>query len=232
MSSPITLRMLSVILFVEIYQVLICCLQALTGLTHVRSQISAQENRNSDLSASHAFLRKLNAELTSQIEELKSRNEELQSKNEELSSNHASLVEENARIISQLDGVKDELVSVKAVSAGLKSELETAALKVQTIAADAMLSARAELMGEFKRGEYSSWDPNEEIQTWDKRAAVLAGGEVSEDEEEDVSTPALGSLKEKDSQTEPEPVEPITRAKDMAIETREKAASQEDITVD
>ena len=55
---------------------------------------------------------------------------------------------------------------------------------------------------------------------------------VSEDEEEEVSTPALGSLKEKDPQTEPEPVELDAGAKDMTVKTREKAASQEDITVD
>ena len=118
-------------------------------------QIPAQEKRNSNLSVSNASLRKLNVELTSQLEELKSRNEELQSKNEELSSIHADLVKENAKIISQLDGVKDELVSERVVSTGLKSKLETAALKVQTIAVDNMLSARAELMGEFKRGEHS-----------------------------------------------------------------------------
>ena len=49
-------------------------------------------------------------------------------------------------------------MSEKAVSAGLRSELETAELKVQTIAVDAVLSARAELMGEYKRGEHSTWD--------------------------------------------------------------------------
>ena len=64
-------------------------------------------------------------------------------------------MEKNAELISQMDGMKDELVS-----AGLKSELEMAALKVQTIAVDVVLSARAELMGEFKRGEHSNWDPD------------------------------------------------------------------------
>ena len=49
------------------------------------------------------------------------------------------------------------MVSERAVSAGLKSELETAALKVQTIVVDFVLSARAELMGKFKRGEHSCW---------------------------------------------------------------------------
>ena len=71
--------------------------------------------------AFNASLRKLNAEFTSQLEELKS-------KNENLSSNHAGIVEENAKIISHLNGMKDELVSEKGVSAGLKSKLETAAL--------------------------------------------------------------------------------------------------------
>ena len=37
-----------------------------------------------------------------------------------------------------MDGVRDELVSEKVMSAGLKSELETAELKVQTIAVNAM----------------------------------------------------------------------------------------------
>lgn len=48
--------------------------------------------------------------------------------------------------------MKDALEKVKVVSASLKSELETAALKVQTIAVDAVLSARAKLMGVYKRG--------------------------------------------------------------------------------
>ena len=36
------------------------------------------------------------------------------------------------------------------------------------------------------------------IWMWDKKAAMLVGGEVSEDEEVDVSTLALRSPKEKD----------------------------------
>ena len=68
-------------------------MQALTGFTHLRSQITGQEKRNVDLTASNDSLRKSNAELASQLEELKY-------SNEELSSNHAILVEENAKIIS------------------------------------------------------------------------------------------------------------------------------------
>ena len=44
----------------------------------------------------------------------------------------------------------------KATSAGLTYVLETAALKVQTTVVDAVLNARAELTGEFKRGEHLS----------------------------------------------------------------------------
>ena len=47
-----------------------------------------------------------------------------------------------------MDGAKDELAKEKAMSTGLKSELETTALKVQMIAVDVVLSARAELMEE------------------------------------------------------------------------------------
>ena len=107
---------------------------------------------------SNASLRKLNSEFTAQLEELKS-------KNEELTTIQVALAKKNAELISQMDGVRDELVSEKVVSTGLKCELEVTELKVQTIAVDAVLSARAELMGEFKRGEHSSWDLDEEIQT-------------------------------------------------------------------
>ena len=59
---------------------------------------------------------------------------------------------------------------------------------------NAVLSTCAKLMAKFKRGEHSSWDPNEEIQTREKRKVVLAGGEVSEDEgNEDESALAMES---------------------------------------
>ena len=96
-----------------------------------------------------------------------------------------------------MDCVKDELEKDKAVSANLKSELETATLKVQTIAVDAVLSARAGLMGEFKRGDHSNWDPHEEIRTWERRATVLDGdADASEDEDEEESALAIGSPKQ------------------------------------
>ena len=128
------------------------------GWTHLRSQITAEEKRNVDLTASNASLRKSNEKLTSQLEEIRMRNEEL-------SSNNTSLVEENAKLLGKLDRVKEELEGEKAVSVSLKSELESITTEVQAIVVNPILSARAELMAEFKRGEHSNWDPDEEIRT-------------------------------------------------------------------
>ena len=71
----------------------------------------------------------------------------------------------------------------------------------------------------------------------------MAGGEVCIDEEEEVSTPTTGSLGvepkhaepnagTKDTTIEPEWTELDAGAKDTAVESREKAASHEDITTD
>ena len=94
-----------------------------------------------------------------------------------------------------------------------------------------MLSARAELMGEFKRGKHSSWDLDEEILTWEKRAAMLAGGEVSEDEEE-MSTPAIGIPKEMGPRDGSDQAEPNAGANDVAPDVGEQAVFHEDITKD
>ena len=159
-------------------------------MSQLRGQIAHQEKRNNDLFASNASLRKTNAELTTQLEDLRA-------KNKELTTGHSSLVERNTKLTAKVDGMRGELDVEKAVSVGLRAELEMAAEKVQTIAVDAVLSARAELMGEFKRGEHSSWDPDEEIETWRKREAVLAGGEPGFDGEasDDEGAPAVESPK-------------------------------------
>ena len=175
-----------------------------------------------DLTASNTSLRKSNVELVAQLEELKSRNEEL-------TSNHADLIEGNANLSNQMDGVKGELDKEKAMSASLKPELEMAALKVQTIAMDALLSARAKLMGEYKRGEHTSWDLDEEIRTWEKRVAVVVwdGDDFKEEGDEELA-PAIVS---------PKNIEPDARAKDVAADMEEQGpvepiASHKDITID
>ena len=75
------------------------------------------------------------------------------------------------------------------------------------------------------------------IRTWDKRAVVLACGEVSEYEEgEEVSTPAERSPKDKDLIVESEPnvgaktVEPVVEAADVDVEPVDQTRSHEDIT--
>ena len=120
----------------------------MTGLSQLRRQIAHQERKNNDLFASNAALKKLNSKLSTQLEELKSRNEEL-------ATTQTDLVARNAELVSQVDCARDELSSKKAVSAALKAELEAAEEKFQTITVDVVLSARAELMGEYKRGEHS-----------------------------------------------------------------------------
>ena len=183
--------------------------------------------------ASNATLRKLNSELTVQMEELKTKNEELKSRNEELVADNSALVKKNAKLINKMDGVRDELTGEKAVSAGLKVELETAAEKIQTIVMDVVLSARAELMGEYKRGEHSSWDSDEEIETWKKREAVLAGGETaSDDEEYDDGAPAMESPKQKEVNVVPEQGEPDAGVEVVAPEPEDAAASAEDLAKD
>ena len=92
------------------------------GWTHLRSQMTAQEKWNVDLTASNASLRKLNKKLASQLKELRMRNDEL-------SLNITSIVEENAKILGKLDEVKDELEGEKALSASLKFELESVTLR-------------------------------------------------------------------------------------------------------
>ena len=87
-------------------------------------------------------------------------------------------------------------------------------------------------MTEFKRGEHSSWDPDEEIRTWEKRKAVLASSKVSEDEEnEDESASVVESSKQVEG-VDPESVEPDMGAKEVAPEFGEVAVSAEDIARD
>ena len=162
------------------------------------------------------------------MDELKTKNEELKSRNKELVADNSVLVERNAELTSKMDGVRDELAGEKAMSVGLRVELETAAERVQTIAVDAVLSARAELMGEFKRGEHSSWDPDEEIETWRKREAVLAGLEAASDEEDDEEeAPVVESPKQQEGGAVPELGEPAA-GEEFVVPEAEGAAAHED----
>ena len=83
-------------------------------------------------------------------------------------------------------------------------------------AVDAILRARAELMGEFKRGEHANWDLDQEIQTWEKRKAVLAkwDEESEKEEDEDKPTPVAESPKQTELGDSSKQAEPEAGAND------------------
>ena len=72
--------------------------------------------------------------------------------------NYAELVKQNAKLLGQADTVKEELANEKLENTAIKAELESTLKKMQFITVDAILHARAELMGEFKMGEVANWD--------------------------------------------------------------------------
>ena len=137
----------------------------------------------------------------------------------------------NEKLTGELDATKEGLAKERAENSGLREELEAAMLKVQSIDVDAVLSARAELMEEFKKGEHASWDPDQEIETWRKREAVLAAGEDESDADEE-ETPAAGSPKTQEAATDPGRVEPDAGGETIAPEAEDVAASAEDIAKD
>ena len=121
----------------------------------------AQERRNIDLATSNTSLSKTTTKLGESKKELsaKARNEEVEDKN-------TKLVKESAMQSSQVDSLKKELANEKAQNAAVKVELESTLNKMKFIVVDAILHAWDELMEEFKKGEHVSWDPYQEIQTW------------------------------------------------------------------
>ena len=112
--------------------------------------------------------------------------------------------------------------------------METVTLKAQSMAVDMVLSARAELMEEYKKGEHASWDPDQEIEMWKKRKAVLAAREDASDKEEDEKevAPAMGSPKPMEMGVDPEQAEPDVGAKGVVPKPAKTAASAEDIAGD
>jgi len=126
-----------------------------------------------------------------------------------------------------LDDAKEELQVEKATSASLRSEVESITAEAQAVAVNAVLSARAELMAEFKRGEHSSWDPDEEIWTWEKRQTLMASGDVSEDEELEEATLATESPMQKDDDVTPEMGEPAAGVEGVEPEPEDVAAPED-----
>ena len=65
----------------------------------LRSQVAAQEKRNTELAVSNMSFRKKNVELGEEKKDLSVKVVELKSRNEELDDNHNKLIEENAKLV-------------------------------------------------------------------------------------------------------------------------------------
>ena len=109
-----------------------------------------------DLAASNTSLRKANAKLSAERKEFSTKLAKLKSKNEELEENYAEFIQANAKLIGEMDATKDKLAKEEAENSSLKEELEMIRLKVQSIVVDAMHSARAKLIEEYKKGEHAN----------------------------------------------------------------------------
>ena len=124
------------------------------------------------------------------------------------------------------------------MSTSLKLELESVTSQAQSIVVDVIISARAELMGEFKRCEHANWDPDEEICTWRRREAMRArDGEGSKEEDKEEPALVAGSPKSKELGDSSKQVKPDAGAKEAAGDAEvqgpvEPVVSQEDITKD
>ena len=93
-----------------------------------------------DLAASNTSLKKANAGLSAEKEGFSSKITELKCKNEELEDNYVELVRVNEKLTGELDAAKEDLAKERADNSGLREELETAMLKVQSIAVDTVPS--------------------------------------------------------------------------------------------
>ena len=91
--------------------------------------------------------------------------------------------------------MKEGLTKLEAENVTTKAELDLALNKVKFIDVDDILHARVELMEEFMSGQHTSWDPDQEIQTWKDKKAVLARGDEEEETDEDELTPIDDSPK-------------------------------------
>ena len=109
------------------------------GSLHLRNQVAVQERRTTDLMASNAQLRKALAEARAHETEL-------------------------GAVVATL---RADLSTAQIREATLQTSLDEARkvgeerlAQLETMAGDAILSARAELMQEFRDGRSGEWDPN------------------------------------------------------------------------
>ena len=114
-------------------------LQTLMGSLHLRNQVAVQERRTTDLMAPNAQLRKALAEARAHETEL-------------------------GAVVATL---RADLSTAQIREATLQTSLDKARrvvdeqlAQLETVAGDAVVAARAELMQEFKDGKSGEWDPD------------------------------------------------------------------------
>ncbi|KAL5578058.1 hypothetical protein UlMin_019757 [Ulmus minor] len=132
--------------------------QTLMGSLHLRNQVTAQERRAADLTTSNAQLRKALADARVHERELG----------------------------AEVTTLRADLSTAQTREATLQTSLDEARrtvdeqlVQLETVAGDAVVAARAELMQEFVDGRSGEWDPNYWIR--------LARGEDPEAAEEPVA---------------------------------------------
>ena len=111
----------------------------------MKNIVTSQERRNYDLAATNTSLRKQLAESQVREKDLKKR----------------------------CEAHGDELVAEKFMREAVEKELASQLKQMKTIAIDATLHARAELIKELKARKQGEWDPDYEIGVWREREVEL-----------------------------------------------------------
>ena len=94
-----------VVFFIEFFLSVECCFVGSDGAEQAEGADRPSREEEQRAFTSNATLRKLNSELTVQMDELKKKNEELKSRNKELAADNSILIERNAGLSAKVDGV-------------------------------------------------------------------------------------------------------------------------------
>ena len=109
------------------------------GSLHLRNQVAVQERRTTDLTASNAQLRK-------ELAEARTREVELGA--------------EVATLRADLSLSQTRETTLQTSLDAARRVVDEQLAQLETVAGDAVVAARAELMQEFKDGKSGEWDPD------------------------------------------------------------------------
>ncbi|KAL5746773.1 hypothetical protein ACOSQ2_024070 [Xanthoceras sorbifolium] len=176
------------------------------GLSTMVVEQSAPIDRDDDISSSDMFQVQLymKNELVSSAKKVR----DLRSSNGKLPANTEARHVADAEAAKawatgyELARLRDDFEENERELKAKEREYDELFERIDSIACDAVLQTRAELMKEFKEGKAATWDPDAEIQAWeDVRQAEAAGHETSSDRglsEEDGSRAQKASERSRD----------------------------------